>query len=209
MGVEALNPQAPAAPPRERTLFTPVPSPPNWPTVLGVLAIIFGTLGALGGCMGAMSLLFFQPLGQAVAQHQQPNPFEFVDAWMGWIIGLSIATVVVAALLATGGIGLVRRSAWSRGVILAWVAVKMLFVVVQVLVNHEMQKDEFAALAESGVNASGAQWFLAAIGVAGVVIGILWGWALPVFMLIWFSRAKVKAQVNGWSARESSPPVAV
>ena len=37
------------------------------------------------------------------------------------------------------------------------------------------------------------------IGGLGVIIGLLWGWALPVFFLIWFSRAGVRSEVRSWS----------
>jgi len=204
VGIDPLLPAAPAVPPRERLPFEPVARSPLWPTVLGVIAVVFGALGAIGACFRMLSLLIMQPLGQAAARQGQPDPFAFMSDWAGWIVTVSVAALLVAGMLLAGGIGLLRRAAWGRGVILAWVVAKMILVIAQVFMNFEMQKDQMAALAESGTTVSGMQAMIQAMGVVGVVIGILWGWALPVFMLIWLSRAKVRAQVAGWSGPAAS-----
>jgi len=35
--------------------------------------------------------------------------------------------------------------------------------------------------------------------VVTLVFGLAWGWALPVFLLIWLSRGKIKNDVAGWT----------
>ena len=37
------------------------------------------------------------------------------------------------------------------------------------------------------------------LGTAGVVFGLLWAWALPVFMWIWLSRRVIRAETAEWS----------
>jgi hypothetical protein len=38
------------------------------------------------------------------------------------------------------------------------------------------------------------------VGAVGSCFAIAFGWALPVFMLIWFSRSKIRSEVRGWAA---------
>ncbi len=35
-------------------------------------------------------------------------------------------------------------------------------------------------------------------GAATLVVGLLWGSALPVFMLIWLGPPKIRADLSGW-----------
>jgi len=36
------------------------------------------------------------------------------------------------------------------------------------------------------------------MSVVGAVIGIAWGWCLPIFMIIWFMRPKVRRDIATW-----------
>jgi hypothetical protein len=36
------------------------------------------------------------------------------------------------------------------------------------------------------------------MGVIGTILGIAWGCALPIFMIVWFTRSKVRAEVSTW-----------
>ena len=46
--------------------------------------------------------------------------------------------------------------------------------------------------------------FMAILGPLTLVLGIVWGWALPIFMLIWFSRRKIKAEIAQWGQPASA-----
>jgi hypothetical protein len=43
------------------------------------------------------------------------------------------------------------------------------------------------------------QGFFDAAAFGLMACGLIWGFALPVFMLIWFSRGKIKHEVAEWS----------
>jgi len=45
---------------------------------------------------------------------------------------------------------------------------------------------------------------MAIIGPMILVFAIVWGWALPIFMLIWFSRRKIKAEIAQWGQPTSA-----
>ena len=36
--------------------------------------------------------------------------------------------------------------------------------------------------------------------IFGVCFGLIWSWGPPIFTLVWFSRAQIKAEVASWSA---------
>ena len=41
---------------------------------------------------------------------------------------------------------------------------------------------------------------MATFGLAGAIVSLLFYWALPVFVLIWFSRSRIRAETAGWHA---------
>ena len=45
-----------------------------------------------------------------------------------------------------------------------------------------------------------------AIGDAFAVIGVLWGLALPIFLIVWFSRGKIANETATWSDADDALP---
>jgi hypothetical protein len=43
------------------------------------------------------------------------------------------------------------------------------------------------------------QEFMAIFSYIGMGFAIIWGWALPVFFLLWFRREVIRAEIAGWS----------
>ena len=182
--------------------------PSAWPMVVGVIAIIFGAMGALGGCFGAISPLFFRVIAAAVPE-DQPTGLEFMADWTAWIVLVSGLGLVIALLLLVGGIGVVGRHAWGPKTCLVWAGVKMIFVVFNSVVGYFVQQAQFEAMQEmmaqdpnTPANMPGMMGaIMPALAALGAVIGFIWGWALPLFMLIWFSRGRIRTEVAEWGAR--------
>lgn len=174
--------------------------PSTWPMALGVIAIIFGSLAALGGILGLFSPLMLGAMGQAMPTPPQGgDPFAFMKDWTGWIIAASILTTTIAGLLLAGGIGLVKRRRWAPRVVIAWAIVKIIFVAANSGMNYFFQQEQFREMIESDSPPVGMEKFMMAIGIVGLVLGVLWGWALPAFMLCWFGRKSVRSEIAQWS----------
>lgn len=191
---------------------TPPPIPPiqpgpmvsakpasNWPTVIGIIAMVFGGLGILGGAWGVVGSLM--PGLLHFAAGPENRMFEVMSKWTTWNVAMSIITITVAALLLTAGIKLLKRRPDAPGWCRTWAVVKILLVLVVGIVNYFYQQDLYAAMEDTqGPGGRPAMAFpvMKAVAAASVAFSLLWGWALPVFMLIWFGRQKIKAETADW-----------
>jgi hypothetical protein len=168
--------------------------PSKWPTVIGIIAIIWAAIGLLGGVCGLGSIF----MAQVIPANFPGTPGMSMSAPLTMLPGALLSLIVRACLLALG-IGLLKRRPWSAQWIRTWAVVEMLCSVVVLAVTHIAQQPQFAAIA----NQPGMQQmpgFLAGFTVAFFVCGLLVGWALPVFVLIWFSRDKIKQEVATWQS---------
>ncbi len=203
--------QAPAMPPPSDPAEVP-PSPSTWPTVIGVIAIVLGGLGALFGCLGAFSPLFMGMM-QSIVPEGQVTGLEGMMDWAVWLVALAVVSMLIAVLLLVAGIGITKRRAWGPKVALVWAGLKMIFVVVNSVIGYLVQIAQFEAMQEAMANdqnmPAGMGAFMGslmqAFGIFGLLIGVLWGWALPVFLFIWFARKKIRTETAGWAAPTEPP----
>jgi hypothetical protein len=174
----------------------PLASPPTaWPTVLGVIAIVFGAGGLLMSAWGAIAPLVIKSWPSFGSGF---DPMAGVAQWQAWLIAQNIVAVFIAALLLTGGIMLLRRTRASRAVLRTWAALKIILVVAASMIGYQVGQTQLAAMQQAGATAPGMQNFIALFNWIGVAIGVLWGWALPVFMLIWLARRPIRTEMAAW-----------
>lgn len=87
--------------------------PPKWPLVLGILAILWGGIGAVSGIAGSMSLLKDARGGSADVT---TSPIAVSFAVLGALIALG---------LLVGGVQLLRHRAMAIGLLKAWVVLSI------------------------------------------------------------------------------------
>ena len=116
------------------------------------------------------------------------------------MVGLSAVAMGLGGWLLSLGIGVLQRRRWGARMITSWSIAKMLFVLAQGGFNLRMQQFQFEALMEQpGAEAPFDPMILGTtIGAITMVLGVVWGWALPVFLLIWFHRAAIRSEVAQW-----------
>jgi len=100
------------------------PKRPTAVTVLGILNIVFGSLGLAGNlCCGVGLLVFAGAINQAAAQNpQQFQPFkDMIDGitraapWLlAYFVAMLIVGTVLGVMLLIGGIGLLKLKNWAR-----------------------------------------------------------------------------------------------
>ena len=188
------DPQPLAPPTHPGAIAAPV-RPSNWPTVIGIIAIVLGAGGILVGLWGAAAPLLMRWFSWAMIQGQA----ESLQAWLPWTVSSSLAAAAVAILLLVGGLKLVKRNPAAPRLLRLWAILKLLVAVFMTIVGILVQNDQFEAIQGStGAMPLGPGFFDLMAGI-GVVLSVVWYGALPVFMLIWFARKKSKAEVAGWS----------
>jgi hypothetical protein len=183
------------------------PRQSNWPTVLGIIACVLGGLAALGGCFGAGSLTIVRMMANAVPP-EEAEAFRMMTQNM-WFYALNaILYLVLGGLLAIGGVGLLMRRPWSRPTILLWSVLKILYAFGSSIVNYQVQMHWAEAMQnDPSMQGMGGMMtmMMGVFGIAGIVIGILWYSALPVFMIVWFMRRTVRTEVRSWAAAREEP----
>lgn len=191
----------PVAPPVHPGRYAPAPRPPVWPVVIGVISIVFGAVGILGGLGGLMGPLFmgFARAGPPEAQAGLAG----IRQWLPWMIVSTLLNGAVAALLLAGGIGLVSRRPWSPRALVAWAIVRIPMVVFAGAVGYLVQDANFQAMQQQQSSTPAPPMpagLMQGIVAGGVIFGILWGWAFPGFVLVWFSRPRIREQTGAWRA---------
>jgi len=183
-------PDALAAPKRKST----------WPTIIGVIAIVFGILGILVyGVCGIVGQFFG---GQFMSMMNTPDADAQIAAmeqykWLN--VGVGLLQAILAVLLLVAGIAMTRRRANCRSMAMMWACAKILIVALGSAVGFFAQQAQFEAIAQQQATVPpGMQQMQGGMLIVGVAFGVAWGWALPIFMLIWLNRQKVRDEVAGW-----------
>ncbi len=184
--------------------------PSTWPTILGVISIIFG-LGAavMYGLCGPIMTLFmpmmaesFQGIPGGEASAAQMSALDDLK-WL--IIGMNLMLGIAGVLLLIAGTGILRRRAWCMRLVIIWAIGKIILSIPNGFISHHINKVQMDAMREAsaqtgGQNAPPAVLFglVDSLSVIGIIVGIAWAIALPVFMLFWFGRRKVRTEIAGW-----------
>ncbi len=194
---DSLPSAQPVAPPTQPGAIAAPVKRSTWPMVIGILAIVLGGGGFLLGVWGAINSFIFEKYMAAIPQ--QDASLTVMQDWKAWNVASSLLNSVLGALLLFGGISLVMKLARTRKIITAWALIKIVAVVFTTILGVKVQQDMFAAMRQGPNMPPMGNTFYAAMGVVGMAFGLLWGWAFPVFVLIWFRRKKIKSQVAGWT----------
>lgn len=192
----SASPPSPAAPPTEPPP-PPPPGAPGWPVALGAVAIAFGGFGILGSVLGVLAVAFQDEylglFGSAIPDEaaeqiaaRSPHP-----ALSG---GLQVASLLVAAMLLVAGVRLLRRRRSGASLLRVWAVVKMPLVLVGAVIGAQTGTASFQAGAGGGPPPGAMASFM----VMSILVAVVWGWALPVFSLVWLRREKVKKDMAGW-----------
>ena len=197
-----MDTQAPAASSLPPEL--PTASQTIWHKVLGIICIIFGAgaaLYAIGSTIGQKTMAKFSEQQMEITGADPAAYRALMDEWSGPLMIMGAASAIVALVLLAGGILLLMKKRKSATVIKSWAGLKILLLAATIPVMASFQKAN-TEIAFSGALAGEGAEFAAAgarIGlVVGIAVGVVWGLVLPTFVLIWFSRKKIKEQVAFW-----------
>lgn len=195
-------PLARVSPPTAPALARAVPEPAaRWPFAVGVVSIIYAGLHILGGICSVASPLWTGMMRNASPPGAGPDFMAITERWAGWTMTLAVASLGLSGLLLAIGIGMLNRRRWSIGISRYWCAGQMALAVANCVVGYLLQSDMVHTMSQPGPGASGAFATGARIGASvGVIVGLVWGFALPVFLLVWLRRPVVRREYEGWAA---------
>ena len=130
---------------------------------------------------------------------------DVVKQYMAFSVAANVIASCLAVVLLIAGIGLLRRRNWSAKAHIGWAIARLVFAIPHSGLSYVMNRDMWAAMekaaAESGDPVpAGLAALMASAGIIGVIITFAIAATWPVFILIWFSRAKIKDEVAMWAA---------
>jgi len=209
----------PPAPPPLLPAYVPPPRKPIWHKVIGIISICLGGLGLLCGLinmivgtavqsmMSAFSKIKISRVPPTTGPDSRPapgpdvpmedfNPFEMfnIPDWIHYTqMAFQILTLVAAALLLWAGVSLLQQRRRGLGLHVGYVVLQTIAVVGTAAVTVAFMHS---------IRVPGAppffRWIMTMQSVFGVIMQLLFGLAYPVFLVIWFARKNVRAQVRGW-----------
>jgi hypothetical protein len=181
----------PIRPPTDRGFVPPPVTVSRWPTVLGTIAMAYAVLTLLCGIGGAISAKL---VGSTL-----PGSFHQADIMPGGLLFVVVSVVSwgLALLLLITGIGIYLRRHWSVLPVRLWAVAYMIQGVVGAVMGMSAVQTALRsqAMPPRGGPSRGA--FEASMFI-GMVGGMAVTFAPAVFTLIWFGRAKIKAEVANW-----------
>ncbi len=178
----------------------------GWHMPIGIISIVLGVCGFFGGCVPALAPLlsgYFEEFARNVMPAGQSVGMAAITEHPGRMLAQGLLTMGAAGLLIFAGIGTARKKPWGPRLSVLWAIVKMIVVVLTLWLAWPVQQAQMETM-QQNLGPQVGRGFYDAMLYGGMVLGLLWGWAYPIFLLIWMSRAKVRAQIRDtWIAETS------
>lgn len=179
--------------------------PNTWPKVIGIISIVWASLGLLCNVCGAVSPLFQSFAMSMVPPEQQQQMQQQAAAQnTAFTVVMSLIGLLLAGLLLFAGIQTLRFRWKGRMLHLVWGAVSILTAIIGAVIGFGMMKAQVAAqiqqLQSDPNTAAQAQQMQGAVeatayGMYGCMV--LFSFAYPLFVLIWFGLIKTRAEQMG------------
>lgn len=167
--------------------------PPVWPKVIGILSIVFASMGLTCGGCGVVGLVLLMASGAQLSDDPLPPPMQpDVTDWA--LMGLSM---LMSVLLLVAGIVTVMRRPAGRALHLLYAVLDLPLVIASTAMSIQQMNE----MAQWAANNPDSQWAQqqnmpgANVGqYVGLAFGLLMGVGYPIFLLIWFGMIKRRAE---------------
>lgn len=192
-----------AAPPTTPGTLAPSRVEPSWPFVIGTLAILFGSLGGLGHVAQMLAPLMVELVAPMVpARQAELTGFDGVRGLLWIAVPIAGVKAMGAVMQIVGGAMLAARRAAGTRVLVLFSIIDIAGTIALTIVQLVIQRAQLSAMPGGAVGVPASmQGMMSVLGVGGAILHALFYWAWPVFLLVWFSRAPVRATIDHWRAR--------
>lgn len=183
----------------------------TWPKVIGIISIVLGGLGMLGGFWQVVTPFFMKAIGDFLKKFDPSatDPFAGMHDWKYILAAVGVATFLIAVMLLIGGVQLLSRKRTSVAILKRWAIAKMIFSVIAIVVNFMLQMGQIqTTMQQASATAAGSDTVVKTAVMVGMVIGVLfglaWAWAYPIFILFWFNKKNIQQEISTWDSFENN-----
>jgi len=179
--------------------------PAAWPKVVGIISIVWASLGLIcNGCTAVSALVQPMIINMVPPEQQQQMQQQMAGQNVVFNIVIGVIGIILSVLLLYAGIQTLRYRWAGRMLHLAWAVLAVIIGIVGSIIGFGMMKDQVAAQMQQIQNdpnmAAQAQQMQGGIeAFAYVIFGctVLFSLAYPVFILIWFGLIKTRPEQMG------------
>lgn len=179
--------------PPESPDFAPIVEVPTWPKVVGIISIVFASLGLVCGTCGIGMLAFMRPMLKMAEEQMGPAPSVMFPGPA--VVGIGVLSVAVTVLLLVAGIATLKRRASGRMLHVVYAGISLVVALISTLLNWQYQSGVLAWAAANPTD-KWAQQQNPVSAYSGMVIGICFGIAYPIFLLVWFGIMGKRPEVG-------------
>ncbi|HUF61482.1 MAG TPA: hypothetical protein VMN36_05355 [Verrucomicrobiales bacterium] len=172
-----------------------------WPLVLGILGIIFALGALLGSLSGFVFLVAKGPFVRWTAPGAEAEMMAYYTRWTPHMAGFGLIAALLAALLLTGSIALLRRRRYSVRLLRTWAVGKGIYAIVYPFWMMPMQRESFEIQRETMPTPPGAANFFDMFASATPIIAAFQvGWFLvfPIIVLLLLAMPKIREETRTW-----------
>lgn len=207
-GVAPSFAPVPIAPPTAPGRLSIPDRPAAWPGFVGVICMVFGSLGLLGS--GLMLMYYAAVLAGVLDEFLAPlnaagpgiDTMQPLRDHRVLVIGSEFVKFALAAMLVFVGLAVFRRRPGAIALATWWSVSKILYTLAGTALGLWLQYEMLTTVMSGQTLPANApptmSTFMISGAIFGGVIAVVWGCALPVFLLIWFRLRHVKAETGRW-----------
>lgn len=169
----------------------------SWPHLIGVICMVIGVLGIFAGVLSIVGSYWSDWMGEMMNDAEVTATLNVSAQWRYVLISISVLKALLAGILVMTGILIARRKSNGRKWSVRYSLLQILFAFISCGVALLMQSQSLAELTSITPEQASAS----DLASFGAVAGFFWTLILPIFLLLWFRRSKIKQEVVDWQAR--------
>lgn len=188
-------------PPVQPAEMPSLSEPARWPKTVGVISVVWGSIGLLCGTCGFAYMIFMpQLMRMAEEQFKEPVPSVMLPGLAAKVF--MVLGMLPPPILLAGGIALLRRKAAARPLHLVYAVLATILMIGGTVVQAQQQ---LAIMQWAKENAS-SKWAQQGNSPTGLLIGfvmllifLIW----PLFCMVWFGG--IKRDPSEWTVAPEPP----
>lgn len=176
----------------------------GWPKILGIITLVFGTLGSLGGLVSFLNPIFLRKQMESFVElgADAADVAAYIDKMVTYQTTLAVLTSTAGVLLLVGGLALIKKRPVAVRLLLVWGVYKIGNGIYSTIQGIPMAREQMEIMQSANAFGSDAGeaigQFTSIATSVGLIVNLIWVMVLPVFLFVWFSRAKIREQVKSW-----------